>query len=46
MGELKNDPSLKYAVKILLMKKMSEPLRNQMREELKVLYKIDHPYIV
>ena len=46
LGELKRDSNIKYAVKILMMNKMSENLRNQMREELKVLYKIDHPYIV
>ena len=46
LGELKNDPTIKYAVKIIELRKMRESLRNQMREELKILYKIDHPSIV
>lgn len=46
LAELKNDPSRKYAIKIMHMKKMSEHTRNQMREELNVLHKVDHPHVV
>ena len=45
LGESKENPNVKFAVKILQLKNVSEALRNQMHEELMVLCKLDHPYI-
>lgn len=46
LAELKNNSDRKYAIKILHMDKMGENVRNQMREELNVIHKIDHPNVV
>ena len=46
LAESKDNPNVKYAVKILHVKKISESLREQVREELKVLCDLDHSYVV
>ena len=46
MAESKDNANVKYAVKILHVKKMSDTLREQVREELKVLCDLDHSYVV
>ena len=46
LAELKNDPNKKYAIKIVHLSKLKPNLRDQMREELNVLHKIDHPHVV
>ena len=46
LAESKDNANVKYAVKILHVKKMSDTLREQVREELKVLCDLDHSYVV
>lgn len=45
LAESREDAKIKFAIKILNTRKMNPQLVNQMQNELKILYKLDHPYI-
>lgn len=45
LAESREDPNVKFAIKILHLSKLKPSLVQQMRGELQVLQKLDHPYI-
>jgi serine/threonine protein kinase len=46
LAESKTDKNVKYAVKVIPIRKLSNSLKKQMEYELEILYKIDHPYVI
>lgn len=45
LAESKIDSATKFAVKVIPMKQLSGTLKEMMHDELKILYKLDHPFI-
>ena len=45
LAESREDPKVKFAVKIMTIKDMNLNIRTQLRNELKILCKLDHPSI-
>lgn len=41
----REDKNIKFAIKIIHTQKLEDKLVNQMHQELKILYKLDHPFI-
>jgi len=45
-AEDKSNSNVKYAIKIIPTKRMSESMLAQMHQEMEILFKLDHPYVV
>ena len=46
LAESKGDSNVQFAVKIMTVKDMDPGTKAQLRDELKILCKLDHPYMV